>query len=265
MSQEREVSQEMQNAFVDGQLDAADWTAHGRAHGQTTRRSGARCASCARSRTWSRAPTRTPARSAPGRRSTAAAGRARPASRSCSRLAGWLAHDSIDRPRAVAEVHGVASDRIVVHVASSRGEVVDTALQEVEDYLRDARAAGRQVRGRDRRQPYRHRHPARRHLGLLEAARAAARGVPESDLHRLQPDRRPAAREGRRGQAAAGRARRAHGAGRDRQAHAAGLGLHPRLKAFFRARCARRGSARAGARTSPRCRPRRESRAGATW
>jgi len=33
----------------------------------------------------------------------------------------------------------------VVHVASSRGEVVDTALQEVEDYLRDARAAGRKV------------------------------------------------------------------------------------------------------------------------
>ena len=27
MSQEREVSREMQNAFVDGQLDAADWTA----------------------------------------------------------------------------------------------------------------------------------------------------------------------------------------------------------------------------------------------
>ena len=60
-------------------------------------------------------------------------------------LAGWFTHDAADRGQAAAAPHEVAAKGLVVHVASSRGEVVDTALQEVEDYLNDARAAGRKV------------------------------------------------------------------------------------------------------------------------
>ena len=47
---------------------------------------------------------------------------------------------------AAAGQQALVANGLVVHVASSRGEVVNTALQEVEDYLRDARAAGRKVK-----------------------------------------------------------------------------------------------------------------------
>ena len=62
-------------------------------------------------------------------------------------LAGWLTRDATDHVQvAAAAGQELAAKGLVVHVASSRGEVVDTALQEVEDYLHDARAAGRKVR-----------------------------------------------------------------------------------------------------------------------
>jgi hypothetical protein len=67
--------------------------------------------------------------------------------------AGWLAHAGLGHyggvadiaARGVAELRGMTADRILVHVASSRGEVVESVLAEVGDYLRAAQAAGRHV------------------------------------------------------------------------------------------------------------------------
>ncbi len=144
MSQQREVSREMQNAFVDGQLDAADWTALVERMGSDEALRRELC------------ELRTLKDMVKGAYADARPRRAAPAAdrRGWARvaglalvfaLAGWLTHDATERIGAAAALHGVAASGLVVHVASSRGEVVDTALQEVEDYLSDARAAGRKV------------------------------------------------------------------------------------------------------------------------
>jgi len=145
MSREREVSREMQNAFVDGQLDAADWTALVERMGgdESLRRQ------LCELRTLKDMVKGAYADARPSRAPTAAdrRGWARVAGLALVfALAGWLVHGATDRGQAAAELRGVSAGGIVVHVASSRGEVVNTALQEVEDYLRDARAAGRKVK-----------------------------------------------------------------------------------------------------------------------
>jgi len=143
MSHDQEVSREMQNAFVDGQLDAADWTALVQRMGQDE---ALRCQVC-ELRTlkdmvkgaYADARPRRTALPANRRGWALVAGLAL-----VFALAGWLVHDATERTGAV-ELHGIAARGLVVHLASSRGEVVDTALQEVEDYLHEARAAGRKV------------------------------------------------------------------------------------------------------------------------
>lgn len=145
MNNEREVSREMQNAFVDGQLDAADWTALVQRMGHDE---ALRCQVC-ELRTLKDMVKGAYADVRPSRAAPAAdrRGWARVAGLALVfALAGWLTHDATDRGHAAAELRGVAASGIVVHVASSSGEVVNTALQEVEDYLRDARAAGRKVK-----------------------------------------------------------------------------------------------------------------------
>jgi intracellular sulfur oxidation DsrE/DsrF family protein len=144
MSHEREVSREMQNAFVDGQLDAADWTAMVERMGgdEALRRRVCELRTL-------KDMTRGAYAGVHPRRAAPAANRwgwAHVAGLALVfALAGWLGHAALERGPAVAELYGASADRILVHVASSRGEVVDSALQEVEDYLRDARAAGRRV------------------------------------------------------------------------------------------------------------------------
>jgi len=153
MSQQPQVSREMQNAFVDGQLDAADWTAMVERIGtdETLRRQVCELRTVkdmlrgayadAHPRSFARASNRWSWARVAGFALLFAA-------------AGWLAHAGIQGHGEVAaimarsgvDLRGVAADRILVHVASSRGEVVDTALQEVEDYLQEAHAAGRKVR-----------------------------------------------------------------------------------------------------------------------
>jgi uncharacterized protein len=145
MSLEREISQEMQNAFVDGQLDAADWTALVERMG----RDDALRRKVCELRTL-KDMTRGAYAGVHLQRGAPLADRMRwtrvAAVALVFALAGWLAHDALAPGRILTELRGVAAERILVHIASSRGEVVDTALQEVEDYLRDARAAGRQVK-----------------------------------------------------------------------------------------------------------------------
>ena len=144
MKRERDVSQEMQNAFVDGQLDAADWSALVERMGEDEALRRRMC----ELRTL-KDMTRGAYAGVRSRRASPLARRWGWASAAglaiVFALAGWLGHDALERTRGAAELRGVAADRILVHVASSRGEVVDAALQEVEDYLRDARAAGRRV------------------------------------------------------------------------------------------------------------------------
>jgi len=145
MSHDEELSQEMQNAFVDGQLDAADWTALVERMGRDDALRRRVCElRTLKDMTRSAYAGVHSGRAAPGpdRRRWARVA----AVALVFALAGWLAHDALAPGRILAELRGVAADRILVHIASSRGEVVDTALQEVEDYLRDARAAGRQVK-----------------------------------------------------------------------------------------------------------------------
>jgi intracellular sulfur oxidation DsrE/DsrF family protein len=144
MSHEQKFSDEMQNAFVDGQLDAADWTAMVQRMGEDE---ALRCRVC-ELRTLKDMVKGAYAEAHPRRAASPPNrfGWARVAGLALVfALAGWLAHDAADRGQAATERHAIASNGLVVHVASSRGEVVDTALQEVEDYLRDARAAGRKV------------------------------------------------------------------------------------------------------------------------
>jgi len=152
MSQEPEVSQEMQNAFVDGQLDAADWTAMVERVGadEALRRQVCELRTL-KDMTRSAYAGVHPRRAAPPANRW---GWARVAGLAIVfAAAGWLAHAGIERngglavimARSGVELRGAQADRILVHVASSRGDVVDSALQEVEDYLRDARAAGRKV------------------------------------------------------------------------------------------------------------------------
>jgi intracellular sulfur oxidation DsrE/DsrF family protein len=144
MSREQEVSREMQNAFVDGQLDAADWTALVQRMGHDE---ALRCQVC-ELRTLKDMVKGAYADAHPRRAALPAnrRGWARVAGLALVfTLAGWLTHDATDRGQVAAAEHGLAAKGLVVHVASSRGEVVDTALQEVEDYLHDARAEGRHV------------------------------------------------------------------------------------------------------------------------
>ena len=145
MSHEREVSREMQNAFVDGQLDAADWSALVERMGNDEALRREVC----ELRTL-KDMTRSAYAGVRSRRAAPAANRRGWALVAGLLLvfavAGWLAHDAVERGRAAAGQQGLVANGLVVHVASSRGEVVNTALQEVEDYLRDARAAGRKVK-----------------------------------------------------------------------------------------------------------------------
>ncbi|HVB48069.1 MAG TPA: hypothetical protein VNF69_06725 [Burkholderiales bacterium] len=150
MSREPEVSREMQNAFVDGQLDAADWTAMVERMGanEVLRRGVCEL------RTLKDMVKGAYAGAQPARSGLAPTrwGWARAAALALLFAgAGWLAHAGLETGAgasllARAGLRGTSGDRILVHVASSRPDVVDPALQEVEDYLHDARAAGRPVK-----------------------------------------------------------------------------------------------------------------------
>ena len=143
MSHEQEVSREMQSAFVDGQLDAADWTAMVQRMGEDE---ALRCQVC-ELRTLKDMVKGAYAEVRPRRTALPANRRGWALVAGIAlvfALAGWFAHDATE-PTGAVGLHQVAASGVVVHVASSRPDVVDTALQEVEDYLHDARAAGRKV------------------------------------------------------------------------------------------------------------------------
>lgn len=146
-----EISREMQNAFVDGQLDAAEWSAMLERIGADA---GLRREICE-------------LRAAKDMVRDAYAG-VKPRHRGASVAAGWrgwglaallvagiaagaLGHALLDASRESARVSGAAAlrsidaDRILVHVSSGERASLQTTLDEVEDLLRTARQANRSV------------------------------------------------------------------------------------------------------------------------
>jgi intracellular sulfur oxidation DsrE/DsrF family protein len=147
-----EVSREMQSAFVDGQLDSAEWAA-------MLERIGADPA--LRREICELRATKDMVRGAysgltPARRGRLRAGSWRgwglAASLVAGIAAGWVGHglsgtgdDSEIAGRRAGALRGVSADHILVHVSSGNRETLATALDEVEDLLRSARSAGREI------------------------------------------------------------------------------------------------------------------------
>jgi len=150
--QSGEVSREMQSAFVDGQLDAAEWAAMLDQIGADPTLRREICELRA---------TKDMVRSAyagltPARRARVPAGRWRGWGLAALLVAGiamgWAAHALIGSGgggdlagRGASALHGISADRILVHVSSGSRETLATALDEVEDLLRSARSAGRKI------------------------------------------------------------------------------------------------------------------------
>lgn len=144
------VSREMQNAFVDGQLDAAEWTALLERIGADAELRREICELRAtkdmvRGAYANLVPQRRAAPAVRGWRGWALA-----ASLVASLALGWIAHSLLDAGQAsdrrgAAALRGISADRVLVHVSSGSRETMATALDEVEDLLRSARSAGRKI------------------------------------------------------------------------------------------------------------------------
>lgn len=161
MSEERKVSEEMQNAFVDGQLDAAEWAG---VAGRLERDALARAQVCelrtlkdmVRHAYAVPPEPRERARrvAGPGWKTLAAASIAF-AVLGWFGNAWWAGAPALDPASAYAlrgdwhslrgDWRSLESNRVLVHVSSGSPEALGTALDEVEDLLRSARAARRSI------------------------------------------------------------------------------------------------------------------------
>jgi len=152
MRTEHDVSREMQSAFVDGELDQADW---GRIAEQLGRDETLRAEVC-EIRTVKdlvqgayAVPPQAPRHgAASGRRWAAIA-----ALCLVSAGAGWLLHAALtpgisETEAALAEgtsLREVSNERVVLHVSSSRRATLQTALDDVEEVLRASAQRGRRI------------------------------------------------------------------------------------------------------------------------
>jgi len=161
MSEERKVSEEMLGAFVDGQLDGAEWA---RVAAQVEGDPYLREEVC-RLRAMKAMIRHSYAMPVP--RPTRARDRARPgwfglaAASLAFGFAGWFGHaewsrvPALDAASAYAlrgDWHSLRGDwgslqdgKVLVHVSSAGREALSSALDEVEDLLRDASAAKRRL------------------------------------------------------------------------------------------------------------------------
>jgi intracellular sulfur oxidation DsrE/DsrF family protein len=143
------VSLEMQNAFVDGQLDAGEWSAMLERVGADAELRGEICTLRATKdmvcNAYADVKPRA-RRAAAGWRSWGLA-----ATLLACVAAGWFGHALLGVGSTPGGVSGTAAlrdvdgNRILVHVSSGQRESLRTALDEVEDLLRSARTAGRGV------------------------------------------------------------------------------------------------------------------------
>jgi len=147
-----EVSRELQNAFVDDELDQADWERVAERLGTDEVLRANICALRQTKQLVRRAYAQPPE----ARRGAARRTRWMAAAALCvvSAAAGWVGHsrlagdESESDARVIASVRGLRNlqeNRILVHVNTSRLEIMKTALEEVEDALRAARARGRVI------------------------------------------------------------------------------------------------------------------------
>jgi intracellular sulfur oxidation DsrE/DsrF family protein len=153
MSEERRISAEMENAFVDGEVDAAEWERLA----VDIERDGPSRESVAALRAMKdmvrRAYTFPPAPARRERRRGAGWGWLAAASVGFA-AAGWLGHawwaaaPTLDPASAyMLRAQPAALDRghVLVHVSSGEHAALGQALDEVEDLLRAARTEGRRV------------------------------------------------------------------------------------------------------------------------
>lgn len=146
------VSREMQNAFVDGQLDAAEWTAMLERIGADAELRRDICELRAtkdmvRSAYSGVAPRAGRVTATRGWRGWGIA-----ATLVVAVAAGWIGHALFDRGRdstiqrqGATALRDVSENRVLVHIASGGDERLASVLDEVEDLLRSARASGRAV------------------------------------------------------------------------------------------------------------------------
>jgi intracellular sulfur oxidation DsrE/DsrF family protein len=161
MSQEREVSDEMLGAFVDGQLDGPEWASVARViEGDASLREEV-CRLRALKEMIRHSYAVPAARG--GRRERAAGSRwfGLVAASLAFAVAGWFGHAEFSRPPALdaASAYALSGNwrslrgdwaslpegKVLVHVSSAGREALSAAVDEVEDLLRDARASNRRL------------------------------------------------------------------------------------------------------------------------
>jgi intracellular sulfur oxidation DsrE/DsrF family protein len=152
MDRLEDVSREMQNAFVDGQLDAVEWSAmlERIAEDAALRREICELRATkdmVRGAYAEAAPNVRQHLGSAGWRGWGIA-----ALLVACVAAGWTGRaliaaggDDANPGQGAAALRELTADRILVHVSSGNRETLGTALDEVEDLLRGARAAGRKV------------------------------------------------------------------------------------------------------------------------
>ena len=161
MNEESRLSDEMRGAFIDGQLDAAEWARIAERAALDPALREDLCELRMLKDMVRNACAEAPPR--PAHRRAPAAGRwgATAAAAGLFALAGWFGHAAWERADALdpASVYALRGDwsglrsnwrtldanRVLVHVSSGRREALANALGEVEDLLRAARGAHRKI------------------------------------------------------------------------------------------------------------------------
>jgi intracellular sulfur oxidation DsrE/DsrF family protein len=144
MRADGKISAEMQGAFVDGELDAAEW-ARIAEHSRTDAALRAELCEIRALKELVRGAYASPP-AVPARERQARPRRWAAVAALClaSAVAGWLGNSLLQSENRLLAA-STSGGRIVVHVDSSRGEALAAALEEVEDALRSGRDGGRAI------------------------------------------------------------------------------------------------------------------------
>lgn len=151
MTDEHRISEEMQSAFVDGELAPAEWA---RVAGMQQRDERLRRELCELRAVKELVQRAYPAAARERRRASPVRWAGIAALCVLSVAAGWLAHSAwgpqaIDVESALtagATLREVSGDRVLVHLTSARRDTVAATLDEVEALLGAARRDGRRLR-----------------------------------------------------------------------------------------------------------------------
>jgi len=155
MSEEPGISEEMQNAFVDGELDAAEWARVAQAMGRDEQLRRSLCEVRTVKEMVQHAYATPPAGARRAGRGAFAAGGWAIAASVLFALGGWFSHawwakaPELDPASAYTLGRFAASvdqNLVLVHISNGERESLGRALDEVEDLLRAARDSGRAIR-----------------------------------------------------------------------------------------------------------------------